>query len=103
MRTAILGLAAVAALALGGHSAQGQAWVNQRVNPWTGNVHTRTVQRNPWTGQVGVQNTVHNPWTGGVRTNVVYRNPWAGGVHWGAPAVNPWTGQFVGFPPHRRW
>jgi hypothetical protein len=103
MRTVILGLVAVALLALGAEPAQPQAWVNQRVNPWTGNVHTRAVKRNPWTGTVGVRNTVYNPWTGGVRTNTVAHNPWVGGVQRGGVAVNPWTGRVGGFHTYRRW
>ena len=102
MRTAFLGLAALAALALPGEPTRAQVWVDQRVNPWTGNVHATAVRRNPWTGTVHMRNTVYNPWTGGVATNVVRGNPWVGGVPPGV-VVNPWTGRVSGFPSSRRW
>jgi hypothetical protein len=102
MRTAILGLVAVAALAVRGEPAAAQAWVQKRYNPWTGNVHATAVGRNPWTGTVGMRNTVYNPWTGGVATNTVHANPWMG-VQRGGAVVNPWTGRVGGFQTVRRW
>jgi len=101
MRMAILGLVAVAALAFQGDLAPAQVWVDQRVNPWTGNVHTTAARRNPWTGNVAMRHTVYNPWTGGVATNVVRGNPWAG-VQRGV-VVNPWTGRVGGFNTFHRW
>lgn len=102
MRTAILGLVAVAALAIGAESASAQVWMNRQVNPWTGNVYTAGWQRNPWTGTTAMRNTVYNPWTGGVATNTMRANPWMGVQRSGA-VVNPWTGQVGRYNTFRRW